>query len=247
MSRTKVVCHRGACRTAPENTIAAGHIARQQGADIVELDVRQSRDGILYVLHDTTVDRTTDGKGLIAELHSTEIDRLDAGLWFGPEFAGEPVPQLDEFFETLKDELGFYVEVKQADAKTVAATIQKAGISENCFTYSEIGEMRKALQGTAPWLKQMVNYRDVSNISEVNPVHHAQIIEFNASDVTPDALEQAQAAHLEIMIYTNQPDEDAFRLALTHKVDYINLDHPELFTQVRTEYQNRLDLPPPIY
>ena len=130
MSRTKIVCHRGACRIAPEITVATSHAARQQGADIVELDVRQSRDGVLYVLHDTTVDRTTDGEGLIAELQSTEVDGLDAGRWFGPEFAGEPVPQLDEFFETLKDELGFYVEVKQADAKNVAAAIQKADISE---------------------------------------------------------------------------------------------------------------------
>ncbi len=241
MSRTKIVCHRGACRTAPENTVAAGHAARQQGADIVELDVRQSRDGVLYVLHDTTVDRTTDGEGLIAELHSTEVDRLDAGRWFGPEFAGEPVPQLDEFFETLKDELGFYVEVKQADAKNVATAIQKADISEQCFTYSEIDEMRKALQGAAPWLKQMVNYRDVADISEVHPVHGAQIIEFNASDVTPDALEQAQAEHLEIMIYADQPDEDTFGVALTYEVDYINLDHPEHFARQRSEHQNRLE------
>ncbi len=123
--KTQIVCHRGACRHAPENTIASGLAAARLGGDIVELDVRQSRDGVLYVLHDATVDRTTNGSGPIADLTSTEIDRLDAGTWFGPEFTDEPVPRLDRFFHVLKAQVGFYVEVKTADADAVADAIRK--------------------------------------------------------------------------------------------------------------------------
>ena len=78
-----IVCHRGACLVAPENTLVALEKAIDLGADVVEFDVRPSQDGVLYVMHDETVDRTTNGTGRFADMHSSEIDRLDAGGWFG--------------------------------------------------------------------------------------------------------------------------------------------------------------------
>lgn len=91
-----IIAHRGAASVAPENTMAAFRAAVELGASAVELDVQQSLDGELVVMHDDTVERTTDGGGLVGELSLAELQALDAGSWFSAEFAGEQVPLLRE-------------------------------------------------------------------------------------------------------------------------------------------------------
>lgn len=88
----KIVSHRGANRFAPENTFTAADLALRHGADYIELDVRESADGVLYVFHDETLDRTTDGTGPIGHALSSEIDALDAGGWFDESFKGRVYP-----------------------------------------------------------------------------------------------------------------------------------------------------------
>jgi glycerophosphoryl diester phosphodiesterase len=234
--KTKIVCHRGACRHAPENTIASGLAAARLGGDIVELDLRQSRDGVLYVLHDATVDRTTNGHGPIAEMTSAELDRLDAGGWYGAEFVGEPLPRLDAFFEALKDQVGFYVEVKAANADAVAAAIQDAGLQDHCFTYSETAKMRNAMRDAAPWLKRMVNWRNLKAIAEARE-RGAAILEFHAPDLNPERLAEARAEGLEIMVHTPHDDREAFRTAIKAQVDYLNIDFPDIVAKMRSELQ----------
>src|SRR5687767_10639231 len=84
-----VVGHRGAAARAPENTMAAFKRAYADGADAIELDILKTKDGRFLVMHDDTVDRTTDGKGPVANLTLDEAQRLDAGSWFSPKYAGE--------------------------------------------------------------------------------------------------------------------------------------------------------------
>lgn len=81
LSYIDVVAHRGASGYAPENTFAAFDKAVQMGADYIELDVHRSKDGELVVIHDSTVDRTTDGSGKVGELTVEELNALDAGSW----------------------------------------------------------------------------------------------------------------------------------------------------------------------
>ncbi|GIT43944.1 MAG: hypothetical protein Ct9H300mP11_18800 [Chloroflexota bacterium] len=92
-----VIAHRGDNTNAPENTISAFKKALDLGADGIELDVRLTKDGKLVVIHDRTVDRTTNGTGLGNHHTQEEILRLDAGSWFTSEFAGENPPTLDEY------------------------------------------------------------------------------------------------------------------------------------------------------
>ncbi len=82
------VGHRGACQVAPENTMAPFRAARRLGAHGIEFDVQQCADGELVVLHDFTLDRTTNGTGLLANSTSREIGALDAGIWFSSSFRG---------------------------------------------------------------------------------------------------------------------------------------------------------------
>lgn len=98
-----VAGHRGLSARYPENTMPSFRAALEAGLDMIELDVHRTKDGQLIVMHDHTVDRTTDGTGPIAEKTLEEIKALDAGGWFSGEFRGERVPTLREFMELVKD------------------------------------------------------------------------------------------------------------------------------------------------
>lgn len=229
----KIVCHRGACRLAPENTLASARIALLRGGDIIELDVRESADGVLYALHDATVDRTTDGSGAIADMRAAEIDRLDAGSWLSPEYAGEPVPRLDALFAALGERAGFYVEVKAADPGRLGHAIRAAGIEGRCFTYSEDAALRAGLREEVPWLRRMVNWRDLSALAEARGAEAAEILEFHAPDFTEARLAAARAEGLAVMVYTDAPDAAAIARAHAAGVDYMNTDFPGLAARIR--------------
>jgi glycerophosphoryl diester phosphodiesterase len=111
----RVVGHRGAAARAPENTLASLREARRLGCAWVEFDVMLSRDGAPVLIHDETVDRTTDGKGRVPDLAYDELRRLDAGVRFHPRFRGERIPHLEEALDLcLELGLSANVEVKPA-------------------------------------------------------------------------------------------------------------------------------------
>jgi glycerophosphoryl diester phosphodiesterase len=101
LKRPLIIAHRGACAHAPENTLAAFRLALEYGADGFELDAKLSLDGHVMVIHDQTVDRTTDGNGKVRELTLAQLKKLDAGSYFDLQFAGEPLPTLEEVFAEL--------------------------------------------------------------------------------------------------------------------------------------------------
>jgi glycerophosphoryl diester phosphodiesterase len=110
-----VIGHRGAAACAPENTLAGLRRARALDCRWVEFDVRLTADGRLILLHDDRLDRTTDGRGKARALPLAAIRRFDAGAWFAPAFAGEPVPTLEEAVGALGQlGLGANVEIKAA-------------------------------------------------------------------------------------------------------------------------------------
>ncbi len=108
----RVIAHRGFSGKAPENTLVAVRRAIELGADMVEIDVGLTRDGHVVVLHDETLDRTTDGEGLLSEATLEEVRKLDAGSWFAPEFAGEKVPTLAEVLDLVRGRILMNVEIK---------------------------------------------------------------------------------------------------------------------------------------
>jgi glycerophosphoryl diester phosphodiesterase len=107
-----VAAHRGASGHAPENTMAAFHAAVTAGADLIELDVRFTRDMVPVVIHDRTLTRTAGGHGAVADRTFAELRTHDAGRWFHSRFAGERVPALSEVLRELPSAMGINVEVK---------------------------------------------------------------------------------------------------------------------------------------
>src|SRR5712692_10539889 len=108
-----VVAHRGASGHAPENTLAAFRKAVALGATFIETDLQLSRDAHFVAIHDEAVNRTTNGQGAVHGMTLTELRRLDAGSWFGSDFAGERIPTLEEILEfSKKNDVVFYLEIK---------------------------------------------------------------------------------------------------------------------------------------
>jgi glycerophosphoryl diester phosphodiesterase len=117
-NRTLIFGHRGASAYAPMNTIPAYELAAEQGADGIELDVHRSKDGHAVIVHDFTVDHTTDGSGRVDQKTLAELKTLDAGAWFGRNFKGACIPTLDEVFEAVGKRLFVNVEIKSESLTT---------------------------------------------------------------------------------------------------------------------------------
>jgi len=107
-----VIAHRGASGYAPENTMAAFEKALAQNADFVELDIQMTKDKELIVIHDSTISRTTNGKGFVKDFSLKEIKKFDAGSWFHHSFSGEKIPTLNEVLNRYENKIGILLELK---------------------------------------------------------------------------------------------------------------------------------------
>ena len=129
-----VIAHRGASADAPENTIAAFELGLEQGADAIELDVHLSADGHPVVIHDFTLERTTNGSGPVRALRVRELKRLDAGGWRARRFRGQRIQTLQEVLERFRDRARFWIELK-------AGSRVYPGIEERVVSMLEIYEV----------------------------------------------------------------------------------------------------------
>jgi glycerophosphoryl diester phosphodiesterase len=111
--RPLVIAHRGASAIAPENTLSAIKKAIEMGVDMIELDVQLTKDKQIVLMHDLTVDRTTNGKGRVRDLTFEEIRKLDAGLWFSKNYEGEKIPTLEEVMQAARGKCKLLIEVKR--------------------------------------------------------------------------------------------------------------------------------------
>ncbi len=133
--KVKIVAHRGAMVERPENTMAAFQRAVELGADIVEIDLYTSRDGHLFVLHDRSLDRTTNRTGEATGLTLEELQQLDAGSWFDPVYSDQTIPSFREVLNWA-NEAGtvLLLDLKESDrdfAQNVTNEVRAAGLEEN--------------------------------------------------------------------------------------------------------------------
>ena len=129
--RISVIAHRGASMEAPENSLAAIDTAIRMGCDIVEVDVRLSRDGKVVLIHDARVDRTTNGRGRVDELTWPHLRELDAGINFPKAFEGTQIPSLSEAIDLVRGRAKLYLDLKVANLEPVVQVVQEAGFSRS--------------------------------------------------------------------------------------------------------------------
>ena len=137
-----IIGHRGARAYAPENTVPSFEKGIKCKADMIEFDIRLTKDGHIVVMHDATVDRTTNGTGLVSQLTLKQIKDLDAGIWFSPKFKGTKIPTLEEAIAVIKGKAKFAIEIKkelhsnEAIEKKLIEEILKNNILEDTVVIS---------------------------------------------------------------------------------------------------------------
>jgi glycerophosphoryl diester phosphodiesterase len=150
------VAHRGYCAVAPENTMPALTAAVLGGATYLEFDVRTTADGVPVVIHDRTVDRTTDGSGHVWDLTVDEIRALDAGSWFAPAYAGARVPLLAEVLDLPSPAL--LLEIKPPasleEVKRVVGMVAERGLDRKTIVQSFDPEVVRMVRDAAPHLRR---------------------------------------------------------------------------------------------
>lgn len=232
----EVVVHRGANHLAPENTLPSAYAALAHGATWIELDVRKSKDGVLYNLHDETLDRTTNGKGALADMNSEEVDQLDAGSWFGKEYAGTHVPRIAEMLDSLYGKANVFFDVKRGTpVSDLVKLVRLKGFATNSFFWFADEEMLKEFVRLAPEMKIKVNASDIARLQYWMTVCRPSVVEISPEQITPEFKAFCKTNGIRIMAAIQNGTEEAYRTAIQKEPDLVNLDQPELFEKVLAE------------
>jgi glycerophosphoryl diester phosphodiesterase len=233
MRQFKVIGHRGAAGHAPENTFAAFDRGLQLGVDGVETDIRATRDGVLVLLHDATVDRTTDGSGAVAELRWTEVRELDAGARFQEgqhPFGRQRVPRLDELLDRYGGRTTFRLELKARGVEGAALRQVRARrlLEQVVFTSFQapaIAAIRVAAPEAQSALLSSAEAFDGAVIEAALAVGANEVAP-RATLVTPESLRRAQEAGLRVWAWGVR-DRDVLRQAVAAGIGGCTLDFPD--------------------
>ena len=242
--RPLIFAHRGASAHAPENTLAAFELALEQGAHGIELDVKLSADGEAVVIHDPTVERTTNGKGKVSELDLASLRKLDAGSLFSEKFKGEKIPTLIEVFETIGKraiinvELTNYTTRRDGLAEEVCELVKQFGLQENVlfssFLPSNLIRTRNLLPDTPRGILALGGWKGWWFRSFGFAFWDYQAMHPNLLDVTPRQVARVHRLKRKINVWTVNAAEDMRRL-FKWNVDGIITDDPKLAVEILSE------------
>ncbi len=164
---SQVIAHRGASAERPECTLASVKRAIEVGATAAEVDVRTSKDGQLFILHDRTLDRTTNGKGPASSLTLEELQRLDAGSHFDEKYRGERIPSLIEVAELCRGKINLFLDLKEQGEnydRQVAAVIREHGDPARTLVGAHSVEQASRFRKLLPEAKQLAIMPTVEEI-----------------------------------------------------------------------------------
>jgi glycerophosphoryl diester phosphodiesterase len=237
----EIIAHRGASHDAPENTVVAARLAFTQGADAVEVDVWQTKDGRLAVIHDKTTIRTTGVSGNVKEMTMADLRKLDAGTWKGGSYAGEQVPTLDDILNTRPKGKRIVIEIKDNHelATELAASLKRTGTTARdaviiSFDHPTLRHVKQRLPDyTCLWL---ASYQPDKKTGKVSPGLDEMIrvckaagfdglnLNFNWP-IDRAFTEKVHAAGLRLYVWTVN-DADVAKRLVAAGVDGITTDRP---------------------
>jgi glycerophosphoryl diester phosphodiesterase len=238
LRQVDTVAHRGASGYAPENTIAAFDKGVEMKADYIEIDVQRSKDGELVIIHDTKVDRTTDGTGYVKDLTFEQIRSLDAGSWKGEQFKGEKIPTFDEILDRYHGKVGILIELKAPELypgieEMVAQELKERNLdkpqNEKIIIQSFNFESMKITNSLLPKVPIGVLTSNKVHTTEQALKEFAVYADyFNPSYgiVTEDLVNQVHAHGMKIQSWTVRSHEAA-EFLLNMNVDGIITDYPD--------------------
>ena len=223
------IAHRGASSYAPENTFAAFDLAIEMGARHLELDVHFSSDGHLVVIHDDTVDRTTDGSGPVTNRSLAALTALDAGAWFDPRFKGERIPTLGAVLERYWG-AHLHVELKGHSAglaQRAVDMIRSSGLATNVTVTSFQKAKLEKTRAYAPELPTGWLVGEVSDavVAQARAMGLTQLCP-RAGAVTPELVSRLHAEGLVVRAW-GVATEDLMRQVVTAGADGMTVNFPD--------------------
>jgi glycerophosphoryl diester phosphodiesterase len=227
-----VIAHRGASGTRPENTLVAFHRAVELGAHMIELDVQCTRDGAVVVIHDETLDRTSDGVGPVRHRTLAELAELDAGRWFAPAYAGERIPTLDAVLRAVS--IPINVELKPTgddglerrtlDVVEAAGALQRVVFSS--FAAESLVRLR-ALSADAE-LAVLWDRTAIAGALRLAEGVGARALHIRTSRRAPSGIAAGHQKGLQVRVWTVNSRADLAPLEAAG-VDAVFTDYPERF------------------
>lgn len=251
--RPWVIAHQGGDGLWPGNTLFAFQQAAEMGVDVLEMDLHQSADGVLVLMHDETVDRTTDGRGLIRELSLAELKQLDAGYDWSPDgeqstpFRGQgiQVPTLEEVFQAFPDYL-FNIEIKQVEPSVGAAfcdLIRQYGLEIRVLVASFHSQAMQDFRQACPQVATSATRSETTIFFALNsvylgrlvtpPYQAVQVPEYSSGlrVLSPRFVRGAHGRGLEVHAWTINTTADMQRF-LDMGVDGLITDRPDLLLEL---------------
>lgn len=177
-----VIAHRGASAYAPENTHSSFKKAIEMNAEMIELDLVLTKDEVPVIIHDETLDRTTNGTGAPSDFTLAELKELDAGAWFDEKFKGEPFPTLEELLSYTKDKIAVNIEIKHEAVTDIAErgivdkaleVIKRVGVENQVIFSSFDYRVMEHLEKLAPEMPKAILYEE----SQAGDLLPSQLVE----------------------------------------------------------------------
>lgn len=242
--KTVIYAHRGASGDAPENTMAAFRLAVEQGAEGIELDIQMSRDGELVVIHDEALDRTTNGKGLVASYTAAELRSFDASNHF-TQYRGEPLPFLRDVLAylaptalelniELKNGLFFYEGMEEKAVQLVREYGMERRVVFSSFNHYSLVK----LANLAPDIERGILYGEgLYEPWKYAATVGARALHAHYHSMYPEIVAGTQGAGGKVRVWTVNEDRDIQRM-LSLGVDAIITNYPGRTKQLRAEMAN---------
>jgi len=231
-----VIAHRGFSGSAPENTLTAFKRAIEVRSDMIELDVRLSKEGEVVVIHDDTLDRTTDGRGKVAHHTLKELQQLDAGSWFGSQFSGEKIPILQEVLKLSRRRILVNIELKKGHlgwskisdlADRALNEVERAGmLNQVLFSSFDPSALERIYQkNPRVWLALLYN-KTFEAPQEVILGRPFSFLNCRKTVLTQINILRAHREGFKVMVYTLNTEDEMERF-LHLEVDGIITDYPD--------------------
>lgn len=223
-----VIAHRGASAYAPENTFAAFELALQMGAPALETDVQVTCDGVLVLLHDSRVDRTTNGQGAVSALTYAQVAALDAGAWRGHQFAGERIPRVTDFLDRYGKKVHYALEVKNGSiaAQLLGEVVARDLLEHVTFTSFSFAVCCEIVAAQA---NARVGFLyDHTSAPLIRAIKAAGLTQAcpNAASLIPDDVAALKAAELNVRTWGVR-NEELMRKVVELGVDGTTVDFPD--------------------
>ena len=227
--------HRGANFIAPENTLASADSCIRLGVDVMECDVVLSKDSVFYILHDSLLNRTTNGSGPIREWYSKDLDTLDAGSWFGPEWAGQRIPRFADLLEkAAASDLQITVDYRTGDFQDLVDLIDAYGMLEKTYFTFSSDEDTKRFRAMFPWIHTLQAYvRDPKDVDKVLDEIHPDIAVLWIDQIDKKVVKRCHDRGVKVLALILGLDDKtaANKKAIKLGVDVIATDKPELLVR----------------